>query len=45
MRESFGARLAATSCETSELTSMTEPPAPAALLLAATETGVVVLLT
>ena len=45
MTESCGARVAVTSCDTSELTSMTEPPAAAALLPPATEMGVVVLLT
>jgi hypothetical protein len=43
--ESSGARDAATSCETSELTSMTEPPAAALLeLLAIDTTGAAVLL-
>jgi len=39
-----GASVACTSCETRLLTSMTEPPAAPALLLEATETGVVVVL-
>jgi hypothetical protein len=39
IRASWGAWVAATSCETSELTSMTEPPAAAALELLAIETG------
>src|SRR5579871_6492475 len=46
MTESCGARVAATSCETRELTLMTDPPAAAALLLPAIETtGALVLLT
>jgi hypothetical protein len=38
MIASCGALVAATSCETSELTLMTDPPAAPALLLLATET-------
>jgi hypothetical protein len=46
--ESFGARVAATSWDTRELTLMTDPPAAAlvaVLLVLAMETGVLVLLT
>jgi hypothetical protein len=44
MLASCPARDAATNWETSELTSMTEPPAAAALLLLAIETGLLVLI-
>src|ERR1700722_5674410 len=42
MSASWGARVAVTSCDTSELTLITEPPAAPALELLATETGGVV---